>query len=176
MNKTLKILFLLSIPLLLMFALTSCITEDLPSYYDEIQSDSIEGSTVTVSGVGNKKVTTDEVSVNITILTEEETSEKAVSNNTDITDEVTESLKSLEIVPLSIETVSYSLNPVYFFPEENKPEIYAYEVRTVLEASTTEIKSIGEIIAAAVDAGASGISSVRFDNVKQVSIESFPPV
>ncbi|MGM0367512.1 MAG: SIMPL domain-containing protein, partial [Actinomycetota bacterium] len=42
------------------------------------------------------------------------------------------------------------------------PQIYAYRVTSSIEASTTDLQIIGDIMARAIDAGANNISSLSF--------------
>ncbi|MGM0366128.1 MAG: SIMPL domain-containing protein, partial [Actinomycetota bacterium] len=85
MRKKITIIFLLVS--LVMLAATGCFTarRDIP--YSE-SSELKPQNTIAVAGNGTVEVTPDTVSVTITVLTEETTSEEAVNKNSEISEQV----------------------------------------------------------------------------------------
>jgi uncharacterized protein YggE len=130
-------------------------------------------NTISVTGTGIVKVIPDEVLINISIITEEKTSEKAVNQNSQITNKVISVIEKTVAENLKIETTGYNLTPLYDYTKKNKPpQIYGYRVTSILEVSTTEIEKIGQIMADAIDAGANNIFSLRSDLSEELKRKS----
>jgi len=150
------------IPLLIV---SGCVfsKRDVP-YYQGSQTVLKPQNTIAVTGNGTVKVTPDMVSVSITVLTEEATSQDAVNKNSEISEQVISAIKGIDARELKIETTGYNLQPLYDYNREDQPpQIYAYRATSTIEASTIDIDKIGDIMAKAIDAGANDISSLRFD-------------
>lgn len=160
-----KIIFPLIFFTFSLLVFSSCLADEVAPYFG-LEEDTLQetASLITVTGSGSHKTIPDLVLVNITIVTEKDTSNQAVSQNSETSSDVISSIEKIEAENLQIETTGYSLRPLYdYHSEDEPPVIYAYRATIVLEISTTEISKIGEIIAAAIGSGANNISSVRFD-------------
>lgn len=163
--------------------LPGCIGQKPPRYTNETQikgsvtEETIYGSsgetqnteaagqakTIVVQSEGSVKVVPDIVMVRIEILTEKPTSEEAVNINSIDAQNVVTAIKTLGESDLKIETSGYSLAPLYNYIENKPPQIYAFSAVTTLLVTTKKIEKIGNIITAAVEAGASDISSISYD-------------
>jgi uncharacterized protein YggE len=114
------------------------------------------------------KVLPDEGFIDVAVTVEKLTTQEAVDENSKISLKVTQAIETTNAENLKIQTTSYDLSPLYDYSQENQPpKIYAYRTTTVIEARTTDLKKIGEIIAKATEAGASSISSIGFDLTKE---------
>ncbi len=121
-------------------------------------------NTISVTGSGTVKVIPDEVLIDISVITEKPTTQDAVNENSQISQEIISAIEELNAENLTIETISFNLNPLYDYSQENKPpKIYAYQVTSTVEVRTTDLEKIGEIIATATQSGANNISSIGFD-------------
>jgi uncharacterized protein YggE len=131
-------------------------------------SGNIVQNTISVTGEGSIKVLPDEGFIDVAVTVEKLTTQEAVDENSKISLQVTQAIEKTNAENLKIQTTSYDLSPMYDYSQENQPpKIYAYRATTVIEARTTDLKKIGEIIAKATDAGASSISSIGFDLTKE---------
>ncbi len=164
-SKYLKIIFPLIVLTFTMVLFSSCLADEGGPYFGLEEEPSREtGNLITVAGSGSYKTVPDLVLVNITIVTEKDSSEQAVSQNSETSADVTATIEQIEAENLLIQTTGYNVNPLYdYHGEDEPPVIYSYRATTVLEISTTEISKIGEIIAGSIGAGANNISSLRFD-------------
>jgi uncharacterized protein YggE len=165
---------ILMIILISMFLFSGCLADETASYF-EPDTGTVDGESATliVTGSGSYTVIPDRVLVNVTIFSEEDTSKEAVNSNSTITEKVITELESIGIADIKIQTASFNLNPLYNYRRENEPpEVYAYRATTILEVSTTEILSIGEILARAIEAGSNDISSLRFDLSEELEKEA----
>jgi len=125
-------------------------------------------NTISVTGEGSIKVLPDEGFIDIAVTVEKLTTQEAVDENSKISLKVTQAIETTGAENLKIQTTSYDLSPMYDYSQENQPpKIYAYRATTVIEARTTDLKKIGEIIAKSTEAGASSISSIGFDLTKE---------
>jgi uncharacterized protein len=169
---TISILFINLFLAALLFS--GCLADQVSPYYnDGDEGQGGEANTITVTGSGSQRVVPDKAMVDISIFNEEDTSQKAVEQNSMVTEKVIETIEALEIEEIDIRTASFNLIPLYTYRgEDEPPEVYAYRATTVLQASTVEIDEIGRIISSSIEAGANDVSSLRFglsDNLEKES-------
>ena len=145
--------------------LTGCLEDAIPEYLVTKESEPEElQNTISVSGTGSISVVPDVVLVNISVVTQEATSEEAVNKNSEITKNVISAIEETRVLDLEVKTVSFNLSPLYeYFEEGEISKIYAYRITSTIEVQTSEIEKTGEIIADASEAGANNINSIRFD-------------
>jgi uncharacterized protein YggE len=167
-NKIIKISLFFIVSLILAFTavtLSGCLDGEIAPY-----SAGEEGiaanmqNTISVTGSGTVKVVPDKAFIDISVITERPTTQSAVNENSQISEEIISAIENLNAENLTIETVSYNLSPLYDYSQKNRPpRIYAYQVTSTVEVTTTDLEKIGEIIATATESGADGISSLYFD-------------
>ncbi len=168
-NKSGRLFFIfssLSVLLLAAVLLSSgCLASDIPEItLTEDKTLQDLQNTINVSGEGTIKVVPDEASISLSVQTEKPTTQEAVDENSKITDSVIAAVESTAAENLKIETTGYELYPLYNYKNDNSPpEIYAYRVNSIMEARTTDLKKIGEIIAKATETGTTTITSIGFD-------------
>lgn len=165
MSKVKKITLIVLTIIAILGLSTGCLygKGELP-YYGGADTGLKPQSTIAVSGNGTVKATPDMVSVSINVVTEEETSEEAVNNNSEISQKVIDAIQDTRAKELKVETTGYNLQPLYDYSQENQPpDIYGYRVNSSVQVSTTDMEKIGDIMAAAIDAGANDIGSLSFD-------------
>ncbi len=164
-SKYLKIVFPLIIFTFAMLLFSGCLADEGAPYFGlEEVAPPETASLITVTGSGSFKTIPDLVLVSISIITEKDSSSQAVDQNSKISTDVILAIEQIEAEDMEIQTTGYNLSPLHDYRGEDEPPvIYAYRATNVLEISTTEVAKVGEIIAAAIDAGATNISSLRFD-------------
>jgi uncharacterized protein len=182
------LMILLTVPVVL---LSGCIGQKPPRYTNDTQSkgslteETVYGTsketqntaasqakTIVVTSEGSVKVVPDTVMARIEVLTEKPTSEEAVNINSVNTQNVVTAIKALGESDLKIETSGYSLQPLYNYIDNKPPVIYAFSAVTTLLVTTKKIEKIGNIITAAVEAGASNISSISYDLSDEIKKEA----
>jgi uncharacterized protein len=83
---------------------------------------------------------------------------------------VRERLKALGISDSAIETRSLDLQPEFDYVD-NRQKLRGYVARNIVEVRVDDVTRVGEIIDAAVHAGANSIHEVRFDLKERVTVE-----
>ena len=166
-NNIIKIIAMGTVLLLIIISLSGCMRTGIPDFISKVKSERASLSiqdTISVSGAGNIKMVPDQVLADIGIVTEKPTTQDAVSTNSTISNQVIAAIKAVNAANMTIETVGYNLTPLYDYSNADQlPKLYAYQVSSTIRAKTTDIEKIGEIIAAATQAGATNISTVGFD-------------
>src|SRR4030066_1113412 len=167
-NKMIKTSLFFTVSLILAFTavtLSGCLDGEIAPL--GTASESLTASlqnTISVTGSGTVKVVPDEVFIDISVITEKPTTQGAVDENSQVSAEIISAIENLNIENLTIETTGFNLNPLYDYSQKNKPpRIYAYQVMSTLEVTTTDLEKIGEAIATATESGANDISSIGFD-------------
>lgn len=158
-------LALIAILIFLPFTMTGCFGTGIPEITMPGETtDQAYKNTISVTGNGTAKVLPDEVVVDVSVVTEKLTTEEAVNENTSIFDKVKRSIEKTNAANLKIETTNFNLSPLYDYSVQNQPpKIYAYQVTSTIEVRTTDLEKMGEIIASAIESGATNISSIGFD-------------
>ena len=158
-------LALIVILIFLLFTMAGCFGTGIPEITMPGETtDQAFKNTISVDGNGTVKVLPDEVVVDVSIVTEKLTTEEAVNENTSIFNKVKRSIEKINAANLKIETTNFNLSPLYDYSVQNKPpKIYAYQVTSTIEVRTTDLEKMGEIIASAIESGATNISSIGFD-------------
>jgi uncharacterized protein YggE len=131
--------------------------EEYPLSYPEklpIQVYGKEDKTLTVTGVGVSAAKPDRVQIGLSVITRGSTASEAQSLNTEKMNAVVEALKNAGVSEKQMKTVSFSLNPIYEYPERKTPVIIGYECRNSLMVVLDDIDRAGEIVDLTVSAGA----------------------
>ena len=132
--------------------------------------------TISVDGEAERKVAPDLLVISITVETEEDTADLAQSENAKIADDVRSALLALGMKEEKVKTSSYYVYPLekgrWICPEgypdcedwekEYVSDVYGWKVVHSLTVETEDLDSGGDLVDAAVDAGASDIDSVSF--------------
>ncbi len=126
-------------------------------------------NTLIVSGTGVVGVQPDRAKIQMAIVTEAATAEKASAQNADSFDALLKALVAAGIPKDQIETIQYSIYPVYDYSRPNtNPFITGYRAThlitvTVIANQTSDLgKVTGTIIDTAVTAGVNQINTITF--------------
>jgi uncharacterized protein YggE len=125
---------------------------------------------VVAAGQGVVKRAPDRAWVTITAESRAKTPQEAQKLNAAAMTAVTERLKSAGLPAEAIQTRAYDLQPEYDFPN-NRQTLRGYVARNALEVRVDTLSKLGAIIDAAVGAGATSVSGVRFDLQDRVAAE-----
>lgn len=133
-----------------------------PSSHQEAESGFLE-----VGGTAEVSVPADQAQISFAVETEAGTARGAARANADRMDAVLRALRSAEVPGLELETHGYSLQPRYRRPsqEGGVTEIAGYRAVNHVRATTPTVDAVGQLIDAAVDAGANRIASLSFQAV-----------
>jgi len=127
-----------------------------------LASDGPAAGTLEVIGTGAVKVKPDIAVLNIGVTTNGATT-AVQETNTKTMDNVLARVKALGIDEKDIRTVSYYLNPEYDYSyDKGAAKIVGYTVYNMIEVKVRNIDKAGEVLAAAVEAGANVNSGISF--------------
>ncbi len=172
--KTLILIIVCMFVFLAAVLLAGCLASDLPILTETPESTgNAVQNTISVTGEGNVKVVPDEGFIDVAVMVEKTSTQEAVDENSRISKQVTDAIEKIDASNLKLQTVSYDLSPLYDYSQENQPpKIYAYRATTIIEARTTDLNKIGQIISTATEAGATSISSIGFDLTELTKISA----
>jgi uncharacterized protein YggE len=119
--------------------------------------------TIAVTETAEQEVMPDEAQVYIEIRTRADGANDAKTQNADISEDVLNALQDYGIAEEDIETTSYYLNEETKWDKEAEEYVVTgYILTHIMKVTTSDIENAGEIIDAAVDAGATGVDNVQF--------------
>ena len=122
---------------------------------------------LSVSGTARIEKPADEVRLEIGVQTEAPDARAALERNTDRMEEVIEALQDAGLSADDYETGQFRIRPEYDrrprnAPADWEPRIVGYTVMNSLDVTTSRLELVGELIAAANDAGANQVSIAGF--------------
>ncbi len=124
--------------------------------------------TISLSASGAVKTTPDRVDITTGVTSEAPTAREALDKNTEAMTAIVEALKAEGIEAKDIQTVNFSVMPVYEqFPPDGKPRpaprISAYRVINQVRILVRDTGKLGGILDKVVSLGANTIDSISFD-------------
>ncbi len=128
------------------------------------ESTPLPARTLSVSGSGIAYLTPDIAYINLGVRTEGAEAAKAVAENSDLSLQIAEALKALEVESKDIQTTNFSIFPQQKYDLDGKPsgEI-TYVVENTVYVTVRNLEIIGDILDAAVKAGANQVYGIQFD-------------
>lgn len=123
---------------------------------------------LTVTGEGEAAAPPDLSVVTLAIETEGATAAEAAARNAERADAVRRALEAMNAARLEVTTGGYSLEPIYMHhppgPDgvEKAPTIRGYRAHNELRAEVRELAKVGEVLDAAIGAGANRVQGVVF--------------
>ena len=131
--------------------------------------------TLQVTGVGTVTAAPDQAVLVLGVQTQAVSATQAAGDNAAAMTKVMEALGSIGIDKNSIETVSYTLSPVY----ENNPDqttpskIVGYSAINTIQVTIQDFSLVGKAIDAAVSAGANEVQGImfQFSNAKLATLQ-----
>ncbi|OFX16588.1 hypothetical protein A3K71_06330 [archaeon RBG_16_50_20] len=125
---------------------------------------STQQKTLQVMGVGTVSAQPDQAIILLAVQTQAATATQASSDNALIMSKVMDALANVGIGKSSIETVSYSLAPIYEYKQDQTtpPKIVGYAVRNAIQVAVTDFSLVGKALDAAINAGVNEVQGVMF--------------
>lgn len=127
-----------------------------------------EERTINVSGSGTVGGAPDEVVLRLGVETMAEAASEALSENSDQMQAVVDALKDAGIPAEDIQTQTVQLSPQYETPEREpggaqRRELIGYVASNIVEARSEDLDAVGQLLDAAVQAGANRVDGIRFE-------------
>jgi uncharacterized protein YggE len=122
---------------------------------------------LTVSGTARLEKPADEARLSVGVTTEAPEARTALARNSERMDAVITALRAAGLDEDEYSTGRFRIRPEYDrrprnAPEDWKPRIVGYTVSNALDVATSRLELVGELIAAANDAGANEVSITGF--------------
>jgi len=124
-----------------------------------------ERRTITVTGHGEVTVAPDRAALSVAVETTAPGAAEAAKDNGRRSTAVSAALQQLTGKDDTLTTTGYALEPRYDYPkrgEASEPRIVGYVARNQVTVETRRIDGVGELIDAAIRAGANRVESVQF--------------
>lgn len=118
---------------------------------------------IEVTGGGEAKVTPDRALVYVGVQTKGRTAALAGQENAKLANAILAALRAAGIAREQIGTINYSVSPNYrYFPDGRKPELTGYDASNTVRVDVRSVELVGQVIDAALGAGANTISGISF--------------
>ncbi|GAB4505745.1 MAG: SIMPL domain-containing protein [Anaerolineales bacterium] len=118
---------------------------------------------LTVNGTGQVYLTPDIAYIYIGVHTEHTTAAEAVATNTAETQKVIAALKEAGIEDKDIQTTNFSIWPNTQYNPEGQQIGVSYAVDNSVYVTVRNLDNLGDLLDAAISAGANSINSIQFD-------------
>jgi len=119
--------------------------------------------TLSVTGTGMVTITPDIAYISIGVHTEAPSASEAVDENNAQTQKVIDSLKKSGVAAEDIRTTNFSIWPNQKYDPQGQPTGTTYAVDNTVYVTVRDLTKMGELLDAAISAGANNIYSVSFD-------------
>jgi len=119
-------------------------------------------NSIKVYGTGYLEAAPDIATIYMSVITQGEDVVATQNDNNKITTNVIKQLRSLGVPMSNIETINYSVSPIYEYID-NKQVFKGYKVKNTLAVKTTELNQVGTIIDKSIAAGVNSVSTINYD-------------
>lgn len=122
-----------------------------------------ESPQIRATGRATVTVPPDQASVDVGVVTEAPEAKDAARRNAEKIDAVLKSIRKALGPDAKFETVSYSLNPLYHYPEPRRePVLTGYSATNMVRIQELALDKVGEVIDLATSSGANSVSNIAF--------------
>jgi len=119
--------------------------------------------TIEVTGTSSIKADPDIAILNVGVTTNGISTTVVQSDNTKAMNKVLASIKALGVGEKDIKTVNYYMNPEYDYSDnKSSGKIVGYTLNNMVQIKVRDINKAGEVLSAAVDAGANVNNGISF--------------
>lgn len=121
---------------------------------------------IQVTGNSQKEISPDVARISLSIHSIDADLEKAKNDNTNIANQVLDSIKARGVTDEQIKTDTYQINPVYHYEKDRLPELKGYRVTERVEIRTP-LDQAGILANEVTKAGANEIHYIRFETTNE---------
>jgi uncharacterized protein YggE len=123
-----------------------------------------EQKTISVSGAGTVSMSPDIGWFTASVVTQAATAAEAEQQDNDAMSKVISALKSAGIAEKDIQTVEFSLSPIYQDSKDpgKMPILVGYSVRHSIRVTVNDVNALGKMLDLAISSGANDVSGVSF--------------
>lgn len=164
--RTHKLISLFSLILLAALALTACGT---PALAQSEPTSEPPVRTLRVNGSGQVFISPDIAYISIGVHTEGEEAAAVVADNNDQAAELVAALEDAGVAEKDIQTTNFSISPRQEYDDQGNLQGITYVVDNSVNVTVRDLESIGDLLDAAVQAGANAVNGISFDVSDKVS-------
>lgn len=122
----------------------------------------LASANITVTGDGKISYVPNIANVSLTVSTEAGTASEAWQKNGETVKKLFQALKSLGIDEKDLKTTGVHVNPKYFHPKGEPPELIGYTVTYNLTVTVRKLNEVGQVLDALVANGADRLAGISF--------------
>ncbi len=133
----------------------------LPSGAEENKSKAL----ISITGTGEISASPDIARITSGVVSQAETAAKALKSNSTAMTRIIAGLKAAGIGSKDIRTSGFSVNPTYFYDQNNRrkpPKIIGYQVRNQVHITVRQRAKLGNILDKMITLGANQINGIAF--------------
>jgi len=117
---------------------------------------------ITTNGHGEVRLAPDYAYVTIGVTTQNPNATQTASQNAAKVTAILSALHSLGLTDQQATTSGYNMEPTYEYPKNQQPRLAGYTARNTIRAEVRRLDDLGRVIDAAINAGATNVSSVQY--------------
>lgn len=117
---------------------------------------------ITASGRGEVRLSPDYAYVLIGITTQSPSAAQTASQNAAKVAATISALRALGLTEQQVVTSGYNLTQTYEYPKNQPPRVSGFSARNTIRAEVRRLDDLGKVIDAAINAGATDVSSIQF--------------
>ena len=119
--------------------------------------------TISVGGEGRVTVTPDQARLELGVILQRPTVKEAQAVAAEAMQKVVASIRANGIADEKIQTSTFSLQPVYEYPNNGgAPKIVGYSIANIVAVTVDDLEKLGPVIDDAMTAGATTVGSIAF--------------
>ncbi|MDP3739963.1 MAG: SIMPL domain-containing protein [Hyphomonadaceae bacterium] len=128
-------------------------------------------TTITLNGRGSVEHAPDIAMITLGVSVEAETASTAMSQQTTKMNGVFAAVKAAGVADRDMQTSNLSLNPVYEYPNNQRPRLTGYNASNQITIKVRDLKNLGKTLDAVVKGGGNTINGVSFSMDKPESYQ-----
>jgi uncharacterized protein len=117
---------------------------------------------ITAGGRGEVRLSPDYAYVVVGVTTQSPSAVQTASQNAAKVSAIVSALHALGLTDQQIVTAGYNLTQTYEYPKNQPPRMNGFTARNTVRAEVRRLDDIGKVIDAAINAGATDVSSIQF--------------
>lgn len=127
-------------------------------------SSNAASKTIQVTGTGTVSAAPDQALLDLAVETQASTATQATTENAAAMANVINALTTVGVNKDSIQTISYSLTPVYSTPvnQSVRPTIIGYDAVNSIQVTVNDLGSVGKVLDQAISAGVNEVQGLTF--------------
>lgn len=117
---------------------------------------------ISVTGTAEVRAMPDIAYVTLGVRTRSAQADRAASENAAAASKVIQAIRQSRIPEADIETVQYTLQPVFEYPPSGRPRLTGYEATNLIRVTVRDLAQVGGVVDAGVSAGANEVQDIAF--------------